>query len=347
MTAEIVGQPEPIAVPTDCWYALGPAAQVGRSLAALRLAGRPLVAFRTTQGAAVVLEDRCAHRPYPLSAGTLDGDTVRCGLCGFVYDATGQCISVPTQPRVPFGAYVRAYPTSESDGIVWVWLGEPGRATLHRVPELGWLGDPAWVSVSGTTAVAANFLLLHENFADVTQVPFVAPEISPQVLAAPPPPLDVIVSETSVALHRHFDPAPLPAWQAVMAGVSADAPYATFQEAYLTTPAVWVDHWDAQAADGSWLRLRFTQLVTPIDNRSSRLTWAVSRDFALADAGATAQLQAMFTDYYSRVIATIETQQALIDYDGAGREVNVSSDVAALKVREIVSKLLIEEGLSL
>jgi hypothetical protein len=58
-------------------------------------------------------------------------------------------------------------------------------------------------------------------------------------------------------------------------------------------------------------------------------------------------LQAMFTDYYSRVIAAIETQQALIDYDGAGREVNVSSDVAALKVREIVLKLLIEEGLSL
>ena len=46
------------------------------------------------------------------------------------------------------------------------------------------------------------FLLLHENFADVTQVPFVAPDIAPSVLGATPPPLDVVVSETSVSLHR-------------------------------------------------------------------------------------------------------------------------------------------------
>ena len=100
-----------------------------------------LVLWRTEGGDVVALQDRCAHRAYPLSAGALDGDTVRCGLCGFEYDTGGQCVAVPTQPRVPFGAHVASYPVQERDGVVWLWLGESGRARLHRVPELPWLTD--------------------------------------------------------------------------------------------------------------------------------------------------------------------------------------------------------------
>ena len=120
------------AVPSDCWYALSSSGDVGRDLLSVRTAGGPVVLYRTEGGRAIALEDRCAHRPYPLSAGSLVGDDVRCGLCGFVYDAGGQCVSVPSQSRVPFGAAVAAYPVDERDGVVWVWLGEPGRARLHR-----------------------------------------------------------------------------------------------------------------------------------------------------------------------------------------------------------------------
>ena len=334
----------PVVVPTDCWYAVAPSAMIGRDLTALRAAGRPVVIFRTAQGAVVALEDRCAHRAYPLSAGTLVGDCVRCGLCGFVYDSGGQCVSVPTQARVPLGAYVVAYPVRESDGLVWVWFGEPGRARLHRLPELEWLADPAWATVRGEEVVAASFLLLHESFADVTQVPFVAPEISPAVLGSAPPPLDVIVSETTVSLRREFPPARMPAWQADLVGLGDEAEFATVQEGYLLSPAVWVDHWDVRTGEASWARLRFTQLVTPIDERSSRLLWAVSRDFAVTDAAATERLTGMFTDYYRRVLTAMETAQSVIDRDGPGREVNVSADIVGLKIREIIEALLAEQG---
>ena len=168
-----------------------------------------------TDGTAVALEDRCAHRAYPLSAGTLDGDLVRCGLCGFAYDTDGQCVSVPTQPRVPFGAHVAAYPVQERDGLVWVWLGESG----SRAPAPGARAAVARPTTAGPASaapseVAAGFLLLHENFADVTQVPFVAPEIAPAALAGSTPPLEVVVTETTVELRREFPPAPLPGWQA-------------------------------------------------------------------------------------------------------------------------------------
>lgn len=331
-------------MPTDCWYAPAASSEVDRDLLHVRAAGLPVVLFRTESGAVVALEDRCAHRAYPLSAGELIGDTVRCGLCGFVYGADGQCVSVPTQPHVPYGAQVASYPVREADGLVWVWLGEPGRAALHRIPDLPWLDDDGWSTVSGEEDVLASFLLLHENFADVTQVPFVAPDIAPSVLGATPPPLEVVVSETSVSLHRDFPPAPLPAWQAEIVGCPLETPYRTEQSGFFPSPAVWVDHWDAQAEDGSWIRLRFTHLVTPIDESSSRLLWAVSRDFALGNRAVDQYLDGIFTDYYDRVIDAMEMAQEVLEIDGPGPEVNVSADAVGLKVREIVATLLTAEG---
>jgi vanillate O-demethylase monooxygenase subunit len=329
------------AVPTDCWYVVAPSAAIGRELTGLRALGRPVVLFRSESGAVVALEDRCAHRAFPLSAGTLVADTVRCGLCGFVYDADGQCLSVPTQSRVPLGASVAAYPTRESDGLVWAWFGEPGRARLHRVPELPWLEDGSWATVAGESDVEAGFLLLHESFADVTQVPFVAPDIAPSVLGLETPPLDIVVTETTVALHREFAPAPLPRWQAALVG--SDAAFATAQNAFFLSPAAWVDHWDVSTPQGATARLRFTQLVTPLERGRSRLLWRVSRDFAVDDADANATVASLFDDYYERVLVAMETAQAVLDLDGPGPEVNVSADVAALKVREIVLSMLAEE----
>jgi vanillate O-demethylase monooxygenase subunit len=330
-------------IPTDCWYAVASSSGIERALTPLRAAGRPVVLFRTTRGDVVALEDRCAHRAYPLSAGTLDGDVVRCGLCGFGYDAGGRCVSVPTQPRVPLGAVVPAFPTREADGLVWAWFGEPGRARLHRVPELPWLARDGWATVAGRQTVEAGFLLLHENFADVTQVPFVAPEIAPAVLDAAAPDLSVVVSETSVSLRREFPPAPLPAWQSELLGHKADEPFEHLQEGYFLSPAVWVDHWDVRADGGDWQRLRFTQLVTPIDDRTSSLMWRVSRDFAVDEPSATQRLADVFGTYYAKVIAAMTTAQRVLDVDGPGAEVNVSADVAALKVREIVAAMLAEQ----
>lgn len=331
-------------LPMDCWYAVSSSESIDRTLRSFRALDRPVVMYRTESGAVAALEDRCAHRAYPLSAGTLDGDLVRCGLCGFVYDVDGECVSVPTQPRVPLGARVDAFPVREAHGLVWLWFGEPGRARLNRIPDLAWLTDSKWVTVAGSQDVPVNFLRLHENFADVTQVPHVAPDISPAVLGVEPPPLDVVVTETTVALRREFPAAPLPAWQADMAKIANDRAWATIQEGYLPSPAVWIDHWDAQSETGDWLRLRFTQCVTPIDQRTSSLMWFVSRDFALDDRKATDTLKSMFDAYYGKVIEALTRAQRVIDVDGPGPEVNVSADAVGLKIREIVSELIAEQG---
>lgn len=332
------------AVPSDCWYAVCTSDRVARELVPMRAVNRSIVLYRTSLGAVAALEDRCAHRPYPLSSGNLDGDIVRCGLCGFEYDPTGQCVRVPTQSRVPIGATVRAYPVHEEHGLVWIWFGQPGRAALHRIPSLPWLDSRDWVSVSGEQLVDAGFLLLHESFADVTKIPVLAPEISPEVLQSEPPPLEVVVTETTVALSRHFPPGLLPDWQARALGVDPDSKFDHRQEGHFHSPAAWVDHWDVESSDAETAHLRFTHLVTPIDARSSRLQWHVSRDFAIDDGPTSDWLAQMFVTYYGRLAAALAVTQSITDRDGPRPEVNVSADVAALKVRGIVHSLLAEEG---
>jgi phenylpropionate dioxygenase-like ring-hydroxylating dioxygenase large terminal subunit len=334
--------------PADCWYVLAAGESVGRALRACRVAGLPLVVFRTVAGQVVALHDRCVHRPYPLSAGHLDGDELSCGLCGFVYGPDGQCVRVPTQSRIPLGAAVRAYPVREEQGLVWVWAGEPGRARLHRLPDLPWLIQDGWTTVGGEQMVDAGFLLLHESFADVTKIPVLVPEVSPSVLQVAPPPLDVEVTETTVSLSRRYPPGPLPDWQARALGRSADEELEHLQEGHFLSPAAWVDYWDvvldASGARPLKARMRFTQLVTPVDDRVSRLLWRVSRDFSVGDSATTARLAEMFVPYYATLAAALETMQQVIDRDGPAAEVNVSSDVAALRIRQIVQAMLAEEN---
>ena len=89
-----------------------------------RVLGQGVVLYRTTDGTAVALEDRCVHRPYPLSLGRLDGDTIVSGYSGFTYDAHGYCVRVPTQDEIPVGARVRSFPVHDDGAFVWGWLGD-------------------------------------------------------------------------------------------------------------------------------------------------------------------------------------------------------------------------------
>ncbi|MBV9793690.1 MAG: Rieske 2Fe-2S domain-containing protein [Actinobacteria bacterium] len=345
------------AIPIECWYVLGPSESAGRTLRAYRVAGLPLVVFRTVGGQVVALHDRCVHRPYPLHLGQLEGDELSCGLCGFVYGPDGRCLRVPTQSRVPVGAAVRSYPVREAHGLVWVWTGEPGRARLHRLPDLPWLAGDGWATVGGELSVGAGFLLLHESFADVTKIPVLVPEVSPSVLRAAPPPLDVEVTETTVSLARRYPPGRVPDWQARALGRRGDQELEHLQEGHFLSPAAWVDHWDVVLdrpgpglvgdGPGGRARMRFTQLVTPVDGHRTRLLWRVSRDFSVGDGATTAQLAEMFAPYYATLAGALETMQQVIDEDGPAAEVNVSADVAALRVRQIVQAMLAEENAGL
>lgn len=329
--------------PRNAWYALASSENVGREPLGTRALEAPVVLFRTTEGHAVALADRDAHCPYPLSLGHLDGDTIVSGYSGFVYDASGACVKVPTQAQVPYGAAVASYVVREEGGLVWVWLGEPSLAAMRAPVAVPWLDDPAWETFGGEWETRANVLMLHENFADITHVAVVDPVISPPALSSGvAPALRVELTETTVSFSRDWPAAPMASWQAAASGVSPTEAFPQREEGAFLSPGLWADRWDFLVPGGTQ-SFRFTHAVTPVDDRTTRHIWRVSRNFALGDE-VTRQFRPIFEAYYLRVREILETMQAVVDRDGAGQNVYVAADRAAVQVRKIMRRLVADEG---
>jgi vanillate O-demethylase monooxygenase subunit len=158
----------------NAWYAAGLSGEFAKgALAGQVVAEKPLVLWRAGDGRMVAFDDRCCHKRMPVSAGRfLEPDLLECAYHGLCYDATGQCVRVPSHPdgKIPPQARLRPVPLIERDGIVWVWPGDPAKAEATPPPRLPELASPDWdtADVGGPMAVPANALLLIENLLDIT-----------------------------------------------------------------------------------------------------------------------------------------------------------------------------------
>ena len=329
-------------VPHNAWYAAATSDEVGRTPLARRVLGGRVVVYRTAAGEAVALEDRCAHRPVPLSSGRLEGDDIVAGYTGFRYAPDGRCVAVPTQENVPIGARVRAFPVHDDGSFVWVWTGDPNLARLRPPPRAPWLLDNTWVTFGGSWVTKASVRLLLDNFSDITHVAHVHPEVAPPALVAGPmPPLEVTVSETGMRFARQYPPVPLPSWQAPMLGVPADAEFPQREEGEFLSRGLWVDRWHAETPDGTHSFV-FTHALTPVDEGSTRHVWRVSRNFA-DSAAATGTLTPLREGYYHAVRDALEEMQRIVSEDGARADVLVAADAAAVQVRRIMDRLVADE----
>ena len=159
----------------NAWYALGfsgefPAGEIAGHV----IAGRPVVSWRSREGEVVVLDDRCAHKRFPLHEGRLlDGDVLECAYHGFAYDTGGRCVAIPAlhdrDDRIPRTARQAKFPVVERDGVVWIWPGDPERAGAVPVPPTPEIGSDEWdTRNTEPMPVAANYRLLIENLFDLT-----------------------------------------------------------------------------------------------------------------------------------------------------------------------------------
>lgn len=176
----------------DCWYVIAISDEVDHELKGIMVLGEPLVYYRTEGGEVVVLDDRCAHRRFPLSKSHLIGDTIRCGYHGFTFDTGGHCIFAPgTKGPRSFG--VRKYPAVERGLWVWVWMGDPEKADPALVPWFEGKDPEDWSSYPFYAHNPCNYMLLMENVLDLTHLHYLhGPEAADAEYAnTPPQPLDV------------------------------------------------------------------------------------------------------------------------------------------------------------
>ncbi|HNM97784.1 MAG TPA: Rieske 2Fe-2S domain-containing protein [Marmoricola sp.] len=329
-------------VPLNAWYAVAAAREVGRTPLARRLAGERIVAYRDSHGDAVVLVDRCAHRPVALSEGRVEGDDLIAPYTGWRYGPDGRCVSVPTQPNVPVGAGVRSYPVHEDGSFVWVWAGEPGAAKLRRPPSTDWLRSEGWAHLGNSWETKASLRMLQDNFADITHVAQVDADIAPPaLLGSDVPPLDVKVTETSVSFRRSYPATAVAPWQAQVMGLDESGSYPQVEEGEFVSPGLWVDRWTVNADVAK--TFVFTHALTPLDDSTTGHIWTVSRNFALG-AAAEGTLRPIFERYYQTVRDILEGMQGLVDSDGPREEIHLAADAALTQVRRIMDRLVADEA---
>ncbi|MEX2525385.1 MAG: aromatic ring-hydroxylating dioxygenase subunit alpha [Gammaproteobacteria bacterium] len=153
----------------DHWYPLARCRDVkkGKTLGRT-FAGEPIVLVRTESGRLFALEDRCAHRQVPLSAGEVCGEEIKCCYHGWVYDHDGKCVNIPyvgKSERIPKG--VRKYPCREEYGLIFVFPGDADKAEEAFFPDISAYADPKYKTRYLDHQVTCHYSFLHENLMDM------------------------------------------------------------------------------------------------------------------------------------------------------------------------------------
>ena len=159
-----------VACNPNYWYPLAEAREVRRKKTLpVSFGGEAIVLARSETGKVFALEDRCAHRQFPLSKGVVCGEQIQCGYHAWRYDASGAIKSIPYLTKgtdAPCRA-VRAYPCREAYGLIFVFPGHPALAEQTAFPDLPWFHSKAYKPMVFDREVACHYTFMHENLMDM------------------------------------------------------------------------------------------------------------------------------------------------------------------------------------
>jgi vanillate O-demethylase monooxygenase subunit len=160
--------------PLDTWYVAGFSSELTDQPIARMFLNQPVVLFRTGDGRAAALEDRCCHRSLPLSCGTVEAGGMRCGYHGLLYAPNGNCIEIPGQARIPAKARVRSYTVVEQNQIIWIWMPREASGVPNGAPPVyPHHDDPQYKFGSGNYHYDAPYQLIHDNLLDLSHLGYV------------------------------------------------------------------------------------------------------------------------------------------------------------------------------
>jgi len=343
MTDEMAGPNTPLI--RNCWYVAAWGAEVDRSMVSRRILGRPIVLYRTTGGTPIALHDRCPHRSMPLSRGTLEGDQIRCGYHGLLFDASGKCTEVPALGRPLQAMTVPAYRLTERGPLLWLWLGK-GEPDEAAIPDTEWLCDSRWSYGYGSMTLPSNYVGLHENLLDLTHFTFLHPGNvgTPEYARAP---THVSVEGNVVRIERHVSDCTVPGIYAStgLADVRISRhTVSEFRSPGLHAASVELKQLATAPGERDLFRVRITHFVTPQDLHSTHYFFTIARDFAQQDASATQQMRTDASRAFTQdaeALEAIAVNQAL---DPTFIERSMKSDQAGVTMRRIIKRLSDDEA---
>lgn len=326
----------------DQWYVAARADEVTDAPLGRWICNEPLVMFRDADGRAVALTDRCPHRKYPLSKGSVADGQIECGYHGLRFDGTGACTLIPSQ-KTGFEAFkVRTYPVVEAHDLIFVWTGAPERADASMIVDWSHNTKPGWTVVHGYHYVEGNYQLMLDNVLDLSHVTFVHKSTlnSPQV---PSNPVEVEIDGDVVStlrISRDCDPPPL--WRTARGfkGQIDRWQGSTFYPpCYLFGDMKGVDAGTNDLESG--LHYIVLNCFTPETEHSTHYFWSVSRCFAQDDPEISAAIKKGIQAAFDEDCEVIAAQQKMIDTDPLDTPLAfLQADKAVAAMRRIIARQL-------
>jgi vanillate O-demethylase monooxygenase subunit len=330
----------------NAWYVAAWGHEVGRALFPQVVLGQPLVLYRTAEGKAVAFEDRCPHRRYALSKGSLQGDNLRCEYHGLMFDQSGKCVYVPGQPNVPPRMRVRSYPVVEKWHWLWVWMGEPELADAALIPDFNWHEDPNWKRVSGHLKFGGHYQLVIDNLLDLTHETFVHTRTIGNTAVAETP-MQTRVEEPYVHVERVMRDCAAPPLFKTVRGFTGNID--RFQFIRFEPPChVVIDARGVPAGTNDLdrgIRWYVTNSITPETATTSHYFWSVTRCFAQDDEAISELLHDQIVKTFLEDKDVIEIQQDRIESDDPAKRIyDINADAGAVAARRIMSRLITRES---
>jgi len=327
----------------DAWYVAAWGEEVTRTPLRRVLLDEPVVFYRRADGTPVALADRCVHRAYPLSRGTLDGDQIVCGYHGFRFEPGGACTWVPGQASVPKSARVRAYALVESGPFVWIWMGDPASADPASIPDHRFTLDPAWSVVRDMRTMKARYALVIDNLMDLSHETFIhAATIGTDDVAGTP--ITTEVEGTIVRALRHMEGAPIPPFYRESTGIATTID--RWQDIAFDVPSFYTLHVRVAEAGAPDERAFFSKVMyalTPETKHSTHDFWLISRK----GSARPAWLDEVAIQFQNRVlredIEALEALEANLPAEGGWQELSINNDRGGLLWRRVFRDRLTRE----
>jgi len=129
---------------------------------------RHLVIWRDEGGDAHVMDAFCPHLGAHLGhGGTVKDCQIVCPFHGWAFDADGRNTDIPYSERLNLKATIRAYPTLERNGKIYVWFHPQDEAPSWEIPEVPEISSDEFSGPTRTRhVVRAGLQEMAENSVD-------------------------------------------------------------------------------------------------------------------------------------------------------------------------------------
>ncbi|MEE2760885.1 MAG: aromatic ring-hydroxylating dioxygenase subunit alpha [Pseudomonadota bacterium] len=330
----------------NCWYILDWSLEVEHSLKNRMILGHDLVYFRTRSGDVTALQNRCAHRCFPLHRSKLhDDDTIQCNYHGLTYDAKGRCVKIPSAPSQNSATIrIKHYPVVERPPFLWIWPGDVEKAAPDHVPDCDWVNDKSWGYGDGYYHLKGNYLAIHENLLDITHFQFLHGAVlgTPHFAEAK---IDVTEDGNTVDNYRINLGEPLPGLHGDSTGLGDTVVNRHAHSAFVTPgfhEAITLMQDPAGTLGGrTEYHAHILHLITPETQFTTHYWWVFARDFnpnvKKWDKFYSDSTRRVFTED-ADAIEWIEKQWANEERPDF-REANVPADKGAVAMRRIVQRM--------